>query len=125
MARVPWNFSGYDFPVNPSDDSGWKADEVNAENSPIGSTNSSLQWGARKSARKQCSGTLIGLSAQTQKTTMEGWKNNRTVAVLTDHTGEAKKCQLIAFEAKPIFNYSEWLHGRQTYTWQGEFIERP
>lgn len=125
MARVAWQFAGNSFSINPDEDTGWEAAEVNAENVPIGSTQSSIQWGGRKSGRRQVSGWLWGPTTGAQKTMMQGWKNNRTVGNLIDHTGESVKCMVISFSAKPVLSQSEWKQGRQTYRYNLEFVTRP
>lgn len=123
--RVAWQFAGYSWAVNPFEDSGWKADEVNAENVAIGSTSSSLQWGGRKSARRQIQGYIWGPSGATQLATMNSWKNNRTISTLVDHIGSSQKAQLVMFEARLASDIKEWQNGRQTYIYQAEFIARP
>lgn len=125
MARTAWSFAGSSFAINPDEDSGWEAPEVNAENVPIGATQSSIQWGGRKSGRRTVSGWLWGPSTAAQKTMMQGWKNNRTVGMLVDHTGESTKCMVVNFNAKPVLSQSEWKQGRQTYRFTLEFVMRP
>lgn len=125
MARVAWQFNGYSWAVNPDDDSGWKADEANSENLPIGSTNSSIQWGGRKSARRQISGFIWGPAGGTQRTNMESWKNNRVISNLIDHTGATQKAQLVMLEIRPVQDYLEWRANRQTYRYNAEFLARP
>src|SRR6185369_5463823 len=123
--RVAWQFNSYSWAINPDEDSGWKADESNAENLPIGSTSSSIQWGGRKSARRQISGFIWVPSGDTQRVNMESWKTNRTVSTLIDHTGASQKAQLVSLEMKPVQDHKEWLQNRQTYRYNAEFIARP
>lgn len=125
MSRVAWSFNGQAFAINPDEDSGWEAAEVNAENVPIGATQSSIQWGGRKSGRRTVSGWLWGPDTGTQKSMMQTWKNNRTIANLVDHTGESTRCQVMNFNAKPVMSQSEWKQGRQTYRYTLEFVTRP
>lgn len=125
MARVAWSFNSQNFAINPDEDSGWTAAESFAENLPIGATQSSMQWGGRKSGRRTVSGWLWGPETAAQKTMMQGWKNNRTIANLIDHTGESVKAMVINFNAKPVLSQSEWKQGRQTYRYEIEFVTRP
>ncbi len=125
MARVAWKFNNQDFAINPDEDSGWSSQEVNAENLPINATESVIQWGGRKSARRIVSGWLWGPTASAQKSMMQTWKNNRIISNLIDHTGESMKCLVVNFTAKPVLSQSEWRHGRQTYRYELEFITRP
>lgn len=125
MSRVAWRFNNQDFSINPDEDSEWEYAEINAENVAIGSTQSSLQWGGRKSGRRTVSGWLWGPTTAAQKSMMRGWKNNRTVGNLVDHTGESVKCMVVNFSAKPVLSQSEWKQGRQTYRYSLEFVSRP
>lgn len=123
MARTPWNFSSYNFNINPEEDSGWVGENVEAENSPVGSSRSTIHWVARKTERRQTGGWIWGPGGATQLSNMKNWERNRTVSYLTDHTGDSRKARLRKFEAKPVQDIPEWKQGRQTWRWSGEWIE--
>ncbi len=123
MARVPWRFNNYDFDVNPEKDSGFNAEEVEPEAVAIGATKSTFQWGGRKSGRRVISGWLYGPNALTQYNLMRSWKNNRTVATLTDHLGNTATARLVKFDAEPVVSNTEWAQGRSTWHYSAEFVE--
>jgi hypothetical protein len=121
--RTPWQFDNYSFPVNPEKDNGWVYEEVEPEAVAIGATKSTLQWGGRKSGRRQISGWLYGEKALEQYNKMYNWKKNRTVATLVDHLGNSTSARLIKFEAENVVSNTEWKLGRSTWRYNAEFIE--
>lgn len=123
MARVAWVFNGYSWPINPEKDSGWVKEEVYAEQVPIRSPKSSMQWGGRKTGRRQISGWLYGPSAQTLYNNMVSWKENRTRATLTDHFGNASVARLVKFDAEYIQANGEWLASRPVWRYNAEFLQ--
>lgn len=120
--RVAWVFNGYSFPVNPEKDSGFNAEEVEPESVAIGATRSTFQWTGRKSARRTISGWCYGPNALEQYNTMRSWKNNRTIATLTDHLGNSASARLAKFDAEPVVSQTEWAHGRNTWHYTAEFV---
>ena len=122
MARVAWTFDSYSWSINPDTDSDWVYEQVISEQVPVNASNSSIQFGGRKSGRRQIEGWLWGPNALTQKNKMKTWQLNRTRSTLTDHLGNAQAAILIRFEAKMVQSVSEWLSGRQTWRYTAEFI---
>lgn len=123
MTRIPWKFGDYNWPVNPSESSGWVKEELMAENNPLNSTKSSIQFTATKSGRLQISGYIL---SQAQYTTMMGWKESGLQATLVDHYGVSKKARLIVFDAKPVNNVGNFKNGElvgRTWSYSAEFIE--
>lgn len=123
MARVPWQFNGYSWDVNPEKDSGWVYEDVLPETVAIGAPKSSFQFGGRKSGRRQISGYLFGVSSLTQYNIMKSWRLNRTKATLVDHFGNASTARMVKFEAEPIQSAMEWRLGRASWRYNAEFIE--
>lgn len=121
--RVAWQFNSYQWPVNPETDTGFVSEEVLPEVVPIRATKSSVQWGGRKSARRQITGWLYGLKALEQYNTMRGWKENRTRASLVDHFGNTTTARLVKFDAKFVQSNTEWGAGRPTWQYTAEFME--
>src|SRR5689334_11651810 len=123
MARTPWVFNGYSFPVNPEKDSNWTYEEVQPESVAIGASRSTFQYGGTKSGRRQISGWLYGTDATTQHNTMKSWHRNRTIATLVDHTGAATTARLSKFDAEFVQSNTEWKAGRNTWRYNAEFTE--
>jgi hypothetical protein len=123
MARVPWTFAGYNWPVNPEKDSDWVGSFVNTEHHPIESQKSSFQYTARRSSRRRISGWLFGPYAAAQLTQMQAWYNSRQTATLVDHTGQARACFLFSLELEHVQAVSEWQQGRNVYKYNAEFVE--
>lgn len=124
MARVAWVFAGYEWPINPEKDSGYVYEHAMSEQVPIQATESDLQFGGRKSPRRQISGWLWGESSAAQYAQMEGWRKNKTVGTLVDHLGNARPAMLIKFEAEAVQDARAWAEGRQTWRYTAEFIGR-
>lgn len=122
MARVGWQFAGFDWYVNPEKDSNWVFDHAVSEQVPIQATKSTLQFGGRKSARRQISGWIYGENSAIQYATMEGWRQNKTQGVLVDHLGNSRNAIMIKFEPEAVQDIKAWEEGRQTWRYQAEFI---
>lgn len=122
MARVPWNFSGYDWAINPEKDSGWTPEHVSSEQVPINAPISSIQFGGTKAARRQIQGWVWGAQGPTQYNNMVSWHRNKTNATLTDHMGNTRRCILIKLEWEWVQDIAEWNEGRQTYKYTAEFV---
>lgn len=125
MARTGWQFDSYTWAVNPEKDSGWVYEHAMSENLPIGASNSSLQFSAIKSGRRQISGWIWGPNAQDQYNRMRAWQLGLTTSNLIDHRGESKKAIMIKFEPELVQSVSEWQAGRQTWRYNAEFIIVP
>lgn len=123
MARVPWVFDGYEWPINPQEDSGWKKDRVAPEQNNIGSRISVFQLNAEKSARRQINGFIWGPLGGQLMANLIQWRDTSKRATLRDHTGMEKNCFLFALEFKAVKDAAEWRQGRQTYTYTAEFVE--
>jgi hypothetical protein len=123
MARVAWRFNNYDWPINPDEDSGWTKPDIMSETNDVNANKSSLQFGGRKSARRQISGWIWGPGSVQLHINMHSWNDNRTKATLVDHTGVSRTCMMMNFAAKPVQDVREWRSGRQTYKYTAEFIE--
>lgn len=123
MARVAWNFAGYDWPVNPEKDSEWKMETMNSEYNPLDGIVSHFQFTARKSARRSVTGWLIGPLASQQLTNMREWRDSKRVATLRDHVGQERRCFLMTLELEPIMNAVAWKAGQQVYRYSAEFVE--
>lgn len=122
MARTPWKFGDYEFPINPNEDSNWSYELVLTEDVPINSSNSKFQFGGVKSPRRQTQGWLWGPNALDQYYTMLGWQRGQVQATLTDHFGQSRKAQLIKFEAKPVNDVGAYKAGRVTFQYTAEWI---
>jgi hypothetical protein len=123
MARIPWRFNNYDFPVNPEKDGGWVYEDVQPETVGIGAPRSTFQYGGTKSGRRQISGWLYGVNAGEQYNTMRAWKRSRVKATLIDHLGAATTARLSKFDAELVVSNTEWALGRSTWRYNAEFIE--
>lgn len=124
MARVPWTFADYAWPINPYSDKGWVKEPVDVESHPLGSRISTIQDNGDKSARKQVEGWIYGPLGHELMTNLLYWRRNRVTSILTDHTGESVRCRLRTVTFTPVSTASEWREGRQTYQYVAEFIER-
>jgi hypothetical protein len=122
MARTPWQFAGYDFPVNPEEDSDWIYEHLESENIPINATSSNIQFGGRKSARRRISGYIWGPSSATQHAKMQSGRKNKTQGTLVDHLGNSQSAILIKFEPKFVRDAQAWAQGRSTWRYDAEFI---
>lgn len=123
MARTPWYFDNYAWPINPSEDSEWSKEHVVSEHNPVGSNKSNFQFAAERSARRQISGTIWGVLGPELMGRLKLWREGRKTAVLRDHMGYERSCFLINVTFKPIMDASERRAGRQTYTYTAEFVE--
>jgi hypothetical protein len=124
MARVAWSFASYSFPINPEKDSGWVYDHVMSEQVPIQATESDIQFGGRKSPRRQVSGWIWGSSSSTFFAQFDSWRRNRTQGTLTDHLGNSRSAILVKFEPEAINDPQAWAEGRQTWRYTAEFVGR-
>jgi hypothetical protein len=123
MARVAWSFNGYSWPINPEEDSTWIKEHIVAETGDVGAENSNIQFGGKKSARRQVSGWIWGPGSTQLLLNMHTWHANKVRANLVDHVGESRRCILLSFSPKPVKDVKEWRQGRQTYQYNAEFIE--
>lgn len=123
MSRVAWVFDSYPWAINPNEDGGWIKESILVEQNNIRSRYSVFQHTADKSARRKVQGWIWGSTGAEQLAKMRAWKNTRVRAVLTDHTGESRRCFVGALELTPQQDASEWNKGRQTYKYNIEFIE--
>jgi len=117
-----WSFAGYNFPVNPENDTGFNKQVVYAENVPIHAENSSIQVGGKQSGRRQVSGMLFGPYSAQHLAKFEEWLDNHTVATLRDHLGSTNKAMLISFDKEAVFNIKDIQCGRQSWRYNAEFI---
>lgn len=123
MSRVAWVFNGYDWPVNPETDTDWVKQHVENELVAINASKSRQQYTGTKSSRRRITGWLFGSSASAQKTQMQNWHSNRTVANLTDHNGQTVRCRLSAFDTEIVPDRIGWQNGRTTWRYTAEFVE--
>lgn len=123
MSRVPWQFLGYEWAINPEKDSGFTFEDVQPESVGIGASKSTFQYGGTKSGRRQISGWLYGVSALDQYNRMRSWKRNRTQGTLIDHLGNSTTARLSKFDAEIIQSNTEWKLGRSTWRYNAEFTE--
>lgn len=121
--RIPWVFDGYEFPVNPAEDSGWTKETSIAESNAIRSTSSTFHWTGTKSARRTVSGYFFGPSSSLQRGRFKTWYEQRKQALLTDHTGESRKAQMISFTCQPVRDVRSVRTGAFTWQYTAEFIE--
>lgn len=124
MARVAWQFAGYSWSVNPEKDSGWVYEHILSEQVPIQATESDIQFGGRKSPRRQISGWIWGESSATQFAQMDNWRKNRTVGILVDHLGNSRSAIMVKFEPEAVQDIQAWNDGRQTWRYTAEFVGR-
>ncbi len=122
MSRVAWSFSSYSFPVNPEKDSGWVYEHIMGEQVPIQGTSSNIQFGGRKSPRRQISGWIWGETSNTFFAQFDNWRKNRVQGTLTDHLGNSRTAILIKFEPEAVQDIQAWNDGRQTWRYNAEFI---
>lgn len=122
MARVAWSFAAYEFPINPEKDSGWVYDHVMSEQVPIQATSSNIQFGGRKSPRRQVSGWIWGETSAAFFAQWDNWRRNKTQGTLTDHLGQSRTAILIKFEPEFVQDIQAWNDGRQTFRYNAEFI---
>jgi len=115
MARTPWSFASYSFPLNPNTDTDWVEELALSEQLPIGSSRSVLQFGGRKAAKRQTHGYIWGPNAQEQYNQMVSWFRNRTQATLTDHTGRSRKAMLTKFSARLVNDVAAYRENRITW----------
>lgn len=123
MARVAWRFDGYDWPINPEEDSGWTKPDIMSEQNNVNADVSNFQFGGRKSARRQISGWLWGEGSVQLRLNMYNWYANRKKSTLVDHVGDSKKCFITSLTVKSVQDVREWGQGRQTYKYTIEFAE--
>jgi len=121
--RIAWKFDNYDWPINPSTDSGWDKELLLVEKNPIGSTISVLHDVGAKSARRQISGYMIGVDGPALFVKLNSWFTNGKVSTLIDHHGMSKRARLVRFKAELIMNRSDFLAGRPSWHYDAEFIE--
>lgn len=122
MSRVAWSFSGVEFPINPYEDSGWIWEHVSTEDVPIQATKSTLQFGGRKSPRRQVKGYIWGSICAGWKSQLENWRKDKTNGTLVDHLGDSQSAVLMKFEPELVNDPQEWVNGRQTYRYVAEFV---
>lgn len=121
-ARVPWSFDGYNFSVNPYEDSGWMSELVIAENLPINARLSTIQLGGVRSRRRRISGYIIGTKGPELYSKLDGWLRAFKQSTLRDHLGTSSKAMLVSFQPELIMDHKAWQAGRQSYRYQAEWI---
>lgn len=126
MARTPWSFDGYEWPINPEPggDTGWIPGETQlSELVPIDVYKSSVQIGGAKSERRQIRGWIWGPDSNTFYAKFMTWRRDRKKAILRDHLGESRTALLVNFSAEAMEDPKAWSDGRQTWKYTAEFLE--
>ena len=120
--RVAWVFDGYQFPINPEEDSGWVFEPVVSNKVPINASRSHIQIGGVRSATRQISGWIAGPGANTQYANMSRWVRDRVVSTLTDHMGNSRRAILIDFKPQTVRSVQDWVNNRQAYKYTATFL---
>lgn len=122
MARTPWVFDSYSFPINPEEDTGWVGELVLSERVAINSTRSNIQIGGIKSDQRQVSGWIWGEDSNEMNSRLYSWMRNRTQATLVDHNGVSRRAILVEYKPTAVRDPKEWVQGRQTWRYSARFI---
>ena len=120
--RTPWSFSGYQWHVNPNEDTGFIYEPVFNEEVPINASSSKYQYGGMKAGKREISGWLFGDHAMEQYTTMLGWLRNRTISTLTDHLGQSQRAMMVKFDVKIVNDATAYKNNRITATYSATFV---